>query len=572
MRRTRAIMALTLVLGLAACTGDDGPPPARDPMTVALSADSRAPAPAVPGAKPGGTVTVLVNNPFEHLDPGRTYISRAQLTNLLLQRTLTAFRHRGDGGGLELVGDLATDTGRATEGGRVWTYTLRTGLRFEDGSPITSKDVAYGIARSFSPDLPDGPTWLQQWLAGTADFRSRYRGPYDGGAPTAPGVSTPDERTIVLRFPRPRPDLPFAVAQGNTTPVPRARDTRGEYDLKPVATGPYKIERYDRRTELVLVRNEYWSAGTDPVRTAYPDRFVYLFGQSPAVATQRILAAKGADRAAVSLERVPSEMLLTVAADNALAAHATVGTTPYVGYLRINTERVTDIAVRRALNCALNRDGFIKTVGGRGTAEPATTILSPIIAGFHAYNAYDCGPTGDPVRAAEMLGNRRISLRYGYRDSDQGAALAAFLKASLGAAGFDLTTVPIDPAAYYTTVRTRDNGLDIYMHPWGADWPTGESVLPALFDGRTIAARGSSNTSYLSDDFVNSEIDRIESISDLSQAANAWGALDEQIMRDHAPLVPVYYDRALSLNGALVGGLRLHDIMGGTSLENAFVR
>jgi peptide/nickel transport system substrate-binding protein len=171
-----------------------------------------------------------------------------------------------------------------------------------------------------------------------------------------------------------------------------------------------------------------------------------------------------------------------------------------------------------------------------------------------------------------MLGNRRIPLRYGYRNSDQGPALAAFLKASLGRAGFDLTVVPVDPGGYYSTVRTRANGLDIYLHSWGADWPTGQSVLPMLLDGRTIAARGNSNTSYFSDEFVNSEIDRIESIGDLAQAAHAWGALDEEIMRDAAPLVPVYYDRTLSLNGTRVGGLRLHDILGGTSFENAFVR
>jgi len=572
MRVVRTILALTLLVGAAACTGDRRPVGPPDPMTVALSPDSRAPAPAIAGAKPGGTVTVLANIPFEHLDPARTYISRAQLMNLLVQRTLTAFRHRPGDGKLELVGDLATNTGQASENGRVWTYKLRSGLRFEDGSAITSKDVAYAIARSFSPTLPDGPTWLQQWLADSADFHSKYAGPYGGGAATAPGVSTPDARTIVLRFARPRPDVPFAVALGNTTPVPQSRDTREAYDVRPVATGPYRIESYTPGKELVLVRNPYWVSATDPVRTAYPDRFVYVFGQSPTVATERVLAARGADRAAVSIERVPSEMLLAVAADHELAVHATVGTTPYVAYLRINTQRVTDIAVRRALNCAFDRRGFIKVLGGRGIAEPATTILPPIIAGYHGYNAYDCGPSGDAARAREMLGNRRVPLRYGYRDIDRGPALAEFLKASLGAAGFDLTPVPIDRASYYSTVRRRDNGLDIYLHSWGADWPTGQSLLPILLDGRTITARGNSNTSYFSDDFVDSEIDRIESISDLTQAARAWGALDEEVMRDDAPLVPVYYDRTLSLNGAGVGGLRLHDILGGTSLENAFVR
>jgi peptide/nickel transport system substrate-binding protein len=566
------LLALVLLAGLAACTDRPRATAALDPMSVSLSGDSQAPAPAVPGAKPGGTITVLLNVPFEHLDPGRTYVNKAQLANLLLQRTLTAFRPRPGDGHLELVGDLATDTGESADHGRTWTYHLRPGLRYEDGKPITSADVAYAIARSFSLQLPDGPTWLQQWLADTADFHSKYTGPYDGGAPDAPGVSTPDPRTIVLHFARPRLDVPFAAALGTTTPVPRARDTGPLYDLHPVASGPYRIESYDRLHELVLVRNPYWASGTDPVRTAYPDRFVYLFGQSPTAATERILAAQGADQAAVSMERVPSELLLTVAADHAMAEHATVGRTPFVAYLKINTERVTDVTVRRALNCAFDRDGFIKTLGGRGVAEPATTILSPTVAGYRPYDEYDCGPDGDPARAREMLGGRRVALRYGYRTSDQGPALAGFLKAGLAKAGFDLTTVPIDPSVYYSTLRTRDNGLDIYLHSWGFDWPTGQTVLPALLDGRTIGPRGNSDTSYFFDDFVNAEIDRIEALGDLPAQARAWGDLDETVMRDDAPLVPVYYDRTVSLNGLRVGGLRLHDILGGTSLENAYVR
>jgi hypothetical protein len=61
-------------------------------------------------------------------------------------------------------------------------------------------------------------------------------------------------------------------------------------------------------------------------------------------------------------------------------------------------------------------------------------------------------------------------------------------------------------------------------------------------------------------------------LSDLPSQARAWGELNESVMRDKAPQLPVFYDRTASLNGLGVGGLRLHDILGGTSLENAYVR
>jgi peptide/nickel transport system substrate-binding protein len=540
-------------------------------QTVSLGADSRGPAPAVPGAKAGGTITVLLADDLEHLDPARAYVSSAQLTNLMLQRTLTAFRTAAPGR-LELVGDLATDTGRASEGGKVWTFTLRDGLRFDDGTPITSTDVAYGIARSFSPALADGPTWLQQWLVDNADFASRYQGTYNGGAALPPGVTTPDARTIVFRFARPRPDLPFAASLGYTTPVPRARDTKTEYDNRPVASGPYRVETYQRGTQLVLVRNRHWRADTDPVRHAYPDRLVFTFGQDPVTATRRILAGNGPDRTAISWETVPSALQGKVAADAAAARHATAGATAYVGYLAINTQRVKDLAVRRALNCAIDRDGYIKAGGGRATAEPATTLLPRMAAGYRDYNAYDCGPSGDPARARKMLGGKTVTLSYGFRNNARGQKIAGFLRASLARSGIDLRLVPLPSTGYFSTVRAKGNTLDLHMNSWGADWPSGATVLPALLDGRTIAATGNTNTSYLDSDAVDAELDRIGGLTELGAAPAAWGALDEKVMLEHAPVVPVYYDRTYSLNGAGVGGLAMHEVYGGTSLAGAYVK
>jgi peptide/nickel transport system substrate-binding protein len=574
-RQLRSSLLLVAVLGIL--TGCDGGAATAvragaAPLPAVLRNDhAGTPAPAAAGARPGGTVTVLVDNRIEHLDPARTYIAAAQITNLLLQRTLTTYRHLSDGR-LELVGDLATNTGTSADGGRRWTYTLRDGLVFEDGTPITSRDIAYGIARSFDPSLPDGPTHLQQWLADSPDFSKNYRGPYNGGSLLPPGVSTPDARTLVLRFARPRADVPFAVSLGTTTPVPRARDTRGAYDLHPVATGPYRIESYRPGTRLVLSRNPHWRPDTDPIRTAYPDGFAFVFGQSPTAATGRILAGHDADRSSVSLEQVPSPMLMRVAEDAALARRTVVGTTPYVFYLKINTARVTDVRVRQALNCAFDRDGYIRVLGGRGVAEPASTILPRLVAGFRDYNAYDCGPSGDPQRAAGMLGGRRVPLRYGYRDNTSlGQRIARFMSDSLGRAGFDLTPVPVDGSRYYSATHDRDNGLDIFLAAWGADWPTGEAVIRPLMDGRTIRAHGNLNTSYLDDASINAEIDRIGAITDLNAAATQWGLLDERIMREQAPLVPLHYDRCLTLSGPDIGGVYLHKMLGLPTLQNAFV-
>lgn len=94
-------------------------------------------------AKPqkGGTLTVLNANPQEDFDPARLYTSGGGNVPSLVFRTLTTRNRESGAAGAEVVPDLATDTGRPSENGTVWTYTLKKGLKYEDGTPITSADI-----------------------------------------------------------------------------------------------------------------------------------------------------------------------------------------------------------------------------------------------------------------------------------------------------------------------------------------------------------------------------------------------------------------------------------------------
>ena len=141
----------TAVKGVRASTGSI----ATDP------ADSLGPAPAVEGAAEGGTLFVLRESAISHLDPQRIYSFAGLMNAQLYARTLTAFKDEGKGD-VTLVGDLATTPGTDLNGDcRTWEFTIKDGLRFEDGSAITAKEIGYGIARSFDPDLSGGPTYIQ---------------------------------------------------------------------------------------------------------------------------------------------------------------------------------------------------------------------------------------------------------------------------------------------------------------------------------------------------------------------------------------------------------------------------
>ena len=109
----------------------------------------------------------------------------------------------------ELVPDLATDLGTTPDGGRTWTFTLEAGVRFETGRPITSRDVKYGIERSFASDvIVGGPTYVVDLLDDPDD---PYAGPVPGRADGKLGlatIATPDDRTITFTLSTPTPDFP----------------------------------------------------------------------------------------------------------------------------------------------------------------------------------------------------------------------------------------------------------------------------------------------------------------------------------------------------------------------------
>ena len=538
-------------------------------QTASLAANSDGPAPDVAGAKKGGTITVLMHKDFEHLDPAQNYVNVQQIAGQLLYRSLTAFREQGKGK-LEVVGDLATNTGEKSDGGKTWTFRLKDGLKFEDGRPITSKEVAYGVARTFSPELPNGPHFIQQWLAGDLDYNKIYKGPYNGGAEIPPGVETPDEKTIVFKFNKPQPDMPFAAALPTTSPVPKDKDTKKGYDNRPFSSGPYKVETYNRGAKLTLVRNEHWDATTDPLRHAYPDRFEFAIGSNAVQTSERLVADTGSDQTALTWMSVPPEVLPKVVDNTELTSRVIEGNTQYNRYLNINTQRVTDLKVRQALNYAIDRENLLKVYGPKD-AVPGTTLLSPTVSGFQKYNAYDGGKNGNVKKAKELLGGKTVKLVLGYGNTERGQKIAAFLKSNFEKAGFEIDMQPIDGDQYYSTVGKKDNQYDLYMGGWGSDWPLASTVIPPLFDGREIGAEGNQNLSYFNADDVNAKIDELKAMEP-AEAAKGWAELDEEIMRKYAPLVPLTYERNYTLIGSKVGGAFLSDSYGATSLLNIFVK
>jgi len=270
MARTRlASMALCAVaaLVLAACGGPGAAGGGPTAQAAGLAADGI----ENPSDVKGGTLRFANSSDWDSLDPGDTYYTYAWNFARLYGRSLTVFKPAPSGQGATLVPDLAESLGTPSPDAKTWTYTLRSGVKFEDGSPITSRDVKYAVERSLDKKtFPNGPTYFNDLL----DTRG-YTSPYSDPDPNKLGLSaieTPDDRTIVFKLKTPFSAFDYFAQQPATMPVPIAKDTGTAYKEHVVSSGPYMFESIVPGARITMVRNPNWDPATDPNRSALPDR------------------------------------------------------------------------------------------------------------------------------------------------------------------------------------------------------------------------------------------------------------------------------------------------------------
>lgn len=129
----------------------------------------------------GGTLYILTEaEQILHLDPQRNYTGEdLAFASAYLNRTLTQYTLSKDNAeASKLVADAATDTGTASNEGKTWEFTLKDGMKWEDGKDVTCEDFKYGISRTFATDvITDGPAFALSMLDVTD-----YKGPYAGDA------------------------------------------------------------------------------------------------------------------------------------------------------------------------------------------------------------------------------------------------------------------------------------------------------------------------------------------------------------------------------------------------------
>jgi peptide/nickel transport system substrate-binding protein len=332
---------------------------------------------------------------------------------------------------------------------QTWTITLRDDVVFSDGTPMTSEDVKFSVERARD----------------TSSF---------GFLLTAiDGIETPDEHTVEIHTAYPWSPLLADLSYWGAAVLPAdfGGKTEEEFFEKPVGTGPFILDSWDRGSQLRVVRNpNYWQEGKP-----YLDSVTW--SQVPDANT-RVLQVQGGQAHIAS--DIPFNTMQTLQASPGVNAEAFPGTTVF--YIMFNTtvEPFDDVHVRRAIAHALDKEAMANAVlFGFGGA--ACSIIAPTVA-YHDPET-PCLPYDLEAAEAELAQSsvpEGFDAEFLVGDEPTHVAIAEIIQGQLAPLGINVTLRTIDPGQFYETLSSLDYQMG--YAGWTMDIPDPDEQIAFMLD------------------------------------------------------------------------------------------
>jgi ABC-type transport system substrate-binding protein/class 3 adenylate cyclase len=517
---------------------------------------------APPASHHGGTLRVAYSSDdftpgFAPFDPAvAPYPDHWQLLSMT-NDGLTTYRKVGGVAGLQVVPDLAVAMPTIGDGGRTYTFQLRPSLHYSSGAPVRASDFRYTVERALSPAAlsVNSHGYYQDVVFSSIQGYAACQS-HPASCSLAQGIRTDDRTgtiTIHLRHPDPALPLKLATTFGDFVPP----GSPAPDSAKPVAaTGPYRISKvFDRgHAGFLLTRNPHfrqWSADAQPA--GYPDRIRWVHEPSPDAA---LTAVEHGD-ADIMIDPPPPTRTTELTTRYATLAHPYLGST--TDYLSLNTHVApfTSLAVRRALNLAVDRRRIANVLGGPLAYTPTCQVLPPGMFGYAAYCPYTGGSTTagvwtqpdlaaarELVRRSGMRG-RPVVIWAWARSSDHG--IVGYLVHVLDRLGLRASAhvTPPTPAGFglwNTTTSNSGRAVSAVLSGWSADYPNPIDFLDLLLSCRSFVPHSNTNlnTSEFCDAHVDSLIQSAEAVQvgNPSRGAALWQQADRRAV-DRAAWVPL---------------------------------
>jgi peptide/nickel transport system substrate-binding protein len=520
MRRKQVLSLFMLVLGVSLLVAA---------MSVATAGSTTKKKGSAEALK-GGTLRInQANSDFDFVDPQLAYRTDDWSMLSTTSMPLVGFPEKAGAAGSQLYPVAATAFPTVSKDGKTYTFHIRPGLKFSDGSTVTAASYQRSWERILSPKMgsPLGVNLdLQKVLVGAEDFLA-------GKTAHISGISAKGQ-TLVFHLTQPNASFVAILGMQWFTAVrpdtPYSSDGLNVYP----AAGPYYIASRDPGRSTVLKRNPNYK-GTRP---ANPDQMVF----TPNVNVDQSLLQVKAGQADMDLIDVPPTATADLAKQYGVnKGRFFVGATSCVNYMAMNNARAPfdNVNLRKAVEYAIDRPAQVRLLGayaGKRTSQ----ILVPGIPGYKPYNAYPL--KGADVAKAKSIGGSAIdsapTLNVVHTTSTYSTNRAQVAEFNLKQIGFKINDVPTPATNYYQVIQTKGTTYNFVTNGgWCADYFDPFDYMNVLFDGRKIQAANNNNYAYFNNAAFNKGLDQASSLSGTARA-NAYAKLDQELMTKYAPVVP----------------------------------
>ena len=391
-----------------------------------------------------------------------------------------------------------------------WTFTLRKGVTFSDGKPLTSADVKFSLAQARKKDNPFA--FIDDIIA---------------------SVTTPDPQTVVIKTKEPWSPLPADMALYANSIVPANFGGMSEtaFAKKPIGSGPFAFDHWTKGQEIKLVKNpKYWVHGL------------------PHLDSVTFTVVADSNTRATQLESGQAQINEFPAYSSIQGLQGKTGVqvgkfqSSRVDYLVMNNDKApyNDVNVRRAVAQAVDRQALIKTVLF-GNGQAAGSYLTPALWSHdNSVKAlpYDLTAAKADLAKSSVPKGFTTTMLISSGDADELTA-AQLLQSSLGKIGIKVQLKTLDPSAVSTAKHSGDFEMGFTYCTTDIIDPDEIIRFGGLFDGGSNALY----TQY-KNPALEKMADQASMDSDQSKRTAVYHKIQETVNQDQ-PLVPLYYSPAV---------------------------
>jgi ABC-type transport system substrate-binding protein len=501
--------------------------------------------------KAGGQLNILMpaGDP-DHLDPALWYTLVSWNIGFTICDTLVTYPDAGGEAGKAIVGGLA-DLPKVSAGGKTYTFTLRRGIKFSNGKPITPADIKWTFVRMLTPSMASPGASFFGDIVGADKVIA-------GKSKSLPGITT-GANTVTFRLMKPSGSFLKRITMRFTCPVPNGTAPKAIENGSLPASGTYMIKTYTPSREMVLVRNPYWNAASLG-RRGKVDTINIPIGANPQQAALKIRSGS----ADLWLDKLPPADATAALRDPTLKGRVFANAYAAVEYFWMNNDvpPFNNVDVRRAVNYAVNRQQMLRVWGGPSQGEVTDQILPPTMPAWHDYHAYPNTPNLAKAKALMEASGVKTPVTAVVRmrnDAPGFVELGQVLQQNLKAIGINLVIKAAADAVNNGIIDQRKNHIASGINEWSQDYPDPEDFIDVLLDPRKPDF-GQGRAHFAAKAMI-PDYNRVDALTGHARDV-AFQKLDEKVMRNYAPWAPLINPIEVDLISSRVSGFIYQPVYG----------